>query len=106
MLYTVRHGRKTVTTTGTREQLTTNGTKVGAITIQALRTNTNVVYVGDSTVSSSTHFQSLAPGGSIQIGMDSYGLGNAMVDMSKIWLDVVTSGEGVVFGFLDRQSAD
>lgn len=97
------HFTKTVTTAGTRVQLTTNTVKTPAISIQALRGNTNVVYVGNSTVSSTTHFISLAAGGTVVLDAEQYGLAGAHVDPSGIWLDSAVSGEGVMVGFMDRQ---
>lgn len=100
------HFTKTVTTAGTRVQLTTNTVKTPSISIQALRGNTNVVYVGNNSVSSTTHFISLAAGGTVVIGAEQYGWGAAQIDPSKIWLDSAVSGEGVMVGFLDRQEDD
>ena len=106
MKLTLAHIRKTVTTAGTREQLTTSGVKSPAVVIQALRANTNPVFVGNDSVSSSTHFVSLTAGGSVTISASDYGWADAQVDLSKIWLDVTTNGEGVVCGYAERQSGD
>jgi len=100
------HFRKTVTTAGTREQLTTNTVKTPSIVIQALAANTNRVFIGNNTVSSTTHFVSLPAGGSVNLSSVDFGLGEAQIDLSAIWLDVTTSGEGVVYGYLDRQERD
>lgn len=97
------HFRKTVTTAGTREQLTTNTVKSPSVLIQALRANTNPIFVGNNSVSSTTHFVSLSAGGSVNLSAVDFGWAGAQMDLSDIWLDVTTSGEGVVVGFLDRQ---
>lgn len=106
MKLSLNHFRKTVTTAGTRERLTTSGVKTPTLSIQALRTNTNNVYVGNSGVSSTTHFISLAAGGTVEFSADIYGQAGAHLDPSKIWIDVAVSGEGVMVGFLDRQEGE
>ena len=106
MKIALKHFTKTVTTAGTRERLTTLGVKSPSVSIQALRANTNVVFVGNNQVSSTNHFISLAAGGTVVLGLESFGLANASIDLSQIWLDVTTSGEGVMVGFYDRPDAD
>ena len=93
--------RKAVTTAGTREQLTTSERFVTAVTIQAVRANTNNVYVGDNQVSSANGIE-LDAGESITLSADAYGLAGATIDMSAIWLDVDTSSEGVNVFYLER----
>lgn len=96
------HFTKTVTTAGTRVQLTTLGVKSPTVSIQALRGNTNVVYIGNNTVSSATHFISLAAGGTCVLSADLFGLAGAQIELSTIWIDSAVSGEGVMVGFIDR----
>lgn len=100
------HFAKTVTTAGTREQLTTNTVKSPSVVIQAKRANTNPIFIGNNQVSSTNHFISLAAGGSVNLSSVDFGLAEAQIDMSSIWLDVTTSGEGVIVGYLDRQESD
>jgi hypothetical protein len=100
------HFRKTVTTAGTREQLTTSEVKSPSVSIQALRANTNTVFIGNNQVSSTTHFVSLAAGGTTVLSAEAFGLAGAQIDLSQIWLDVGVNGEGVVVGYLDRQDSD
>ena len=79
-------GQKTVTTAGTRVQLATT-TAVASLTIKAKRTNTGSIYVGDSTVTSSTGFI-LAAGDSISLDIS---------DLATIYLDSSVNAEGVSF---------
>lgn len=96
------HFRKFVTTAGTREQLTTAGLHVQAVNIQAESDNTGRVFVGDSTVSSSNCFASLGAGSAATISGADFGLADAMIDLSSIWLDVGTSTDGVFVGYVER----
>ncbi len=98
--------RKTVTTAGTREQLTTSQVKSPSVLIQALRANTNPIFIGNNSVSSTTHFLSLSAGGSVTLSAVDFGWAGAQMDLSNIWLDVTTNGEGVVCGFMERQDGD
>ena len=81
-------GHKTVAGTGTAEAIVAASTplKVG-ITIKALSTNTNPVWVGLSTTSVATGFELKA---SEQIFIP-------ITDAQIIYLDVTTNGEGVSY---------
>src|SRR3990167_361446 len=100
------HFRKFVTTAGTREQLTTAGRNVQDVTIQVESDNTGRVYVGDSLVSSSNCFASLGAGSSATISGADFGLADAMIDLTEIWLDVGTSTDGVFCGYVERKEGD
>ena len=80
------NGQKTVTAAGTAEVLATT-TTIRSVTIKALPGNTNNVYVGDSSVSSSNGFV-LDAGESIDLDLD---------NLATIYLDVDTNGEGVSY---------
>lgn len=81
-------GRKTVATSGTAEQLGTGALQVGVL-VMALKTNTNNVFVGNSTVDKTTDKQTeLEPGESYAFAVD---------NLSDIWVDVTTNGEGVSY---------
>lgn len=80
-------GTKTVTSAGTAEQITATSTPLQkGVTIVANSANTGVVYIGDSAVDSSSF--SLAAGEQIFFPID---------DLSKVWLDVSVSAEGVSY---------
>lgn len=81
----IRNGKATVTTAGTRVALG-SGT-VHAVVVRALSTNTDVIYVGNSSVAAANGY-TLEPGESIGIAIDS---------LSRVYLDAVVSGEGVVY---------
>ena len=83
---TVYNGQKTVTTAGTAEALASS-TAVKSVVIKALYSNTGKVYVGDSSVGSGNGFE-LEPGDAVGIEID---------DLSKIYIDVEVSGEGVSY---------
>tara|TARA_Y100000310_G_scaffold26154_3_gene24976 strand:+ start:8407 stop:8724 length:318 start_codon:yes stop_codon:yes gene_type:complete len=80
--------RKVSTTPGTAVQLKTDDHCIGAI-IQALSTNTNLIAIGGAAVIAGAGTETgtlLAAGAEITIYNK---------DMDDIYLDVITSGEGV-----------
>ena len=93
---------KTVTTAGTRVQLTTAKILVPMVVIQALSGNTNPVFVGSTNVSSTLYFVRLAATNSVSITALTAGSGVTMVDLSSIWLDATTSAEGVNVGYMEQ----
>ena len=77
-----------VAATGTAESLVSSSTplKIG-VTIKALSTNTNAVWVGGSSTSTTTGFE-LKAGEQIFI---------PVTDAQTIYVDVTTNGEGVSY---------
>jgi hypothetical protein len=82
----VKNGRNLVTTAGTRVQLASS-TVLNTITIKALTTNVGVIYVGDSTVSSTNGYQ-LSAKETVTI---------AVTNANLVYLDASISGEGVTW---------
>jgi len=83
---TVYNGQKTVTAAGTAEALAST-TSIKSVTIQALRSNTGNIYVGDSSVDSTNGFV-LSPGASVATEID---------DLATIYIDADINGEGVCY---------
>lgn len=89
----IGHGRKTVTTAGTAVALGAN-TAIARITIVALGTNTGQIAIGGSGV--------VAASGATRTGVilekgDRYDL--AIDNLSKVYIDATTYGEGVSFTY-------
>lgn len=84
---TIVHGKKTVTTAGTQEALGTSTVLRSGVKVKALHANTNMVYVGGSTVSSTTGFV-------LDAGEDVF---LEIADLATIYIDVDTNGEGVTY---------
>lgn len=84
------NGKQTVTTAGTRVQLAST-TSTKTITIRALKTNTDLIFVGNVTVSSANGFQ-LSPSETVSIDLD---------NLSKVYLDSAVNGEGVTYIYLN-----
>ena len=84
---TIRNGKKTVTTAGTRVALVGSSTSCAAVIIRALSANTGTIYVGDSSVSSSNG-HTLSAGESV---------GLAINDLASVYIDSSVNGEGVTF---------
>ena len=80
---TVVAGDKTVAVSGTAEALAATST-IMSVTVQAKVANTNNVMVGNAT----TQDVELTPGDSVTVNID---------DPAKVFIDVVTNGEGVDF---------
>jgi len=83
---TIYHGKKTVTTAGTRVALASSQA-VRSVCIKALQTNGGYIYVGDTSTSSTTGFQLLA-GDTISLDI---------ANLSTIYIDSSVSGEGVTY---------
>jgi len=88
-LSTIGSGQKNVTTAGTQLVLAGN-VKCGTVVIKALAANTGKIYVGDSTVSSTTGFI-LDAGETISFDID---------NLSDIYIDSSVNGEGVSYVYL------
>jgi hypothetical protein len=82
-------GSKDVATAGTAETLATT-TTIKSVTVQAKNSNTGVIYVGGSTVSSTSGI-SLYAGDSVNMEID---------DLVKIYVDSSVDGEGVVYTYV------
>lgn len=89
-------GRKTVTTAGTRVQLSTTSVPCKRIEIQAMEANTDVIVVGGATVVAGASADSgatrrgrlLFPSQSIVLTVN---------NLNLVYLDSVVSGEGVTY---------
>lgn len=83
--------QKTVTTAGTRVQASATSIFTPDVTVQALASNTGVIYVGDVTVSSTAGI-ALTAGQSVSFSIEPAGLGND-IDLSLVYLDSSVNGE-------------
>lgn len=85
----IEFGQKTVSSSGTAEQLVGSSTTVSeGVVIKALASNSTAVYVGDSGVTTSNGFELIDPGEQIFLAID---------DLQKVYIDVDTGGEGVSY---------
>ncbi len=82
----ILNGVTNVTTAGTRVVLASS-TTCRSVTVRAKHTNTGVIYVGNSSVSSSNGY-TLLPGESISLDI---------TNLNTVNLDAATSGEGVTY---------
>lgn len=84
---TIRNGQKTVTTAGTAEAIVGSSTSCEGVVLQALSSNTGLVYVGDSSVSSSNGME-LQPGQATGLAID---------NLNKVYVDSAENGDGICF---------
>lgn len=96
---------KTVTTAGTRVQLTTSTIHAPIIYFEGLKTNTGYIYVGLSDVSSTQYITCLSAGEGLTLSPD--GVGNVRpvsgeINLSSIWFDSSVSGEKVMITYIQR----
>lgn len=91
-LKTIRSFKKTVSTAGVRVALTSTSTPCASFTVKALRANTGYIYIGDSTVSSST-CDGLAANESLPAAADPDQTRG--FDLSLVYIDASVSSEGV-----------
>ncbi len=80
----------TVTTAGTRKQVSTTSLNVRSAIIQALTTNAGKLYVGGVAVDS-THCLTLDPGQSVTLELPGDPLGE--IDLTAVYLDAANSGD-------------
>lgn len=88
---TVADGRQTVTTAGTRVQLSTSKARVGSVAITAETDNTGIIVVGAVTVVAAVGTRRgipLAAGQTISLDID---------QLSDIYIDATVDTEGVTF---------
>lgn len=83
---TIYNNKKTVTTAGSRVALATT-TAIKSVTVKALASNTGLIYVGDSTVSSTNGFQ-LSAGETVSMDI---------ADLATVYIDSAVSLEGVSY---------
>lgn len=83
---TIRSGKVTVATAGTRVQFPA-GALTSGVVIAAPDSNPGIVYVGDSTVDSTNGFQ-LDPGDSVPLEIDA---------LDSIWVDAASNASVVTF---------
>lgn len=94
---------KTVTTAGTRVQVTSDtDIKPSAVYFEALGSNTGQIYIGNSVVSSTVYFARLpipstssAPSWSIGTVDGAGRAGGTELQLSNFWIDSSVNGEGV-----------
>jgi len=81
----VTSGKDTVAAAGTHEQMANVPCK--GVSIKALSTNTDMIYLGPDGVAAATGYQ-LAAGESIDIAID---------NLNRIYIDAAVTGEGVTY---------
>lgn len=103
----IPHRAITVPTAGTPVQVSTTRIPAHAILIEALWTNTGRVYIGDSTLVVGTKtglLNVLPPPTGNMFPAVSAGIPAAPngLDLSQIWIDVQTNGEGVLVSYIQN----
>ena len=88
---TIGDGSQTVTTAGTRVQLTTTATPCRLVNIFAKAGNTGNIFVGGSTVSSARGIVLEQARSTDWFPID---------DLSKVYIDAATNGDGVQYAFV------
>jgi hypothetical protein len=100
---------KTVTTAGTRVQVSTSTVYVSSIFCETPRGNTGYIYIGGSAVSSTVFFHEFA------IGKDTWSMTSPLagdgrvpvnaINLSDLWIDSSVNGEKVKITYLPVQGA-
>lgn len=90
-------GAKAVTAAGTGEKLVATSTLAAWVCIQAKEANTTAVFVGDSSVDKTSSPQITLDAGESLIIAPTEGFD---LDLSTIYVDATTNGEGVDFLYL------
>ncbi len=85
----VGNGKTTVSTAGTAVPLSSS-TAIKSVTVRAATTNTGLIYIGSSSVSSANGFQ-LSPDETVSLDID---------NLSKAYADTATNGNYVTYIYL------
>ena len=93
--------RKTVTTAGTQERLTTGDIFCSYVRIQVEDDNTGIMYIGDGQVSSALGIELWAEAQQLddlqyQQHMELYAIGDDLISLRDIWVDAGTAADGVI----------
>ncbi len=92
-----------LTAAGTAQQITATVTEVEAVVINAGNSNSGVIFVGDSNVSSTRYAARLAAGERVSIDAGGVGGGNSdFLDMSEIYIDGDTTNDDVYIGYIQK----
>lgn len=95
---------KTVTTAGTRVQVSAVDTIITSLVVQADPGNTGRIYIGDDAVSSTRAAGALVAGQFWTISPDASGRGGQEeYTLSDFWLDGSTSGDKAYISYVKRR---
>jgi hypothetical protein len=92
----------TVTTAGTRVQVNSSSVLVISLYVEALKTNTGVIYLGLSDVSATKYIAALSPGQAFGISTDARGRLGGEAQLNVYYLDSSVSGEKAQVTYLQR----
>jgi hypothetical protein len=92
----------TVTTAGTRVQITATDTPVSSVIFTAPAANAGKIFIGDSSVSSSRGIE-VAAGSSVTINEDNSGRKGDEFILSDFYVDAATSGDKVKVSYVKRR---
>lgn len=99
---------KTVTTAGTRVAVSATDLYVTSVYFEAKSTNTGVIFVGDSSVSSALYVTRLAAGAGFSLsaadgtGKASSSSGGGEINLKEVYLDSSVNGDICMVGYLQR----
>ena len=91
----------TVTTAETAEQITALDIPSTGLIVQANTVNAGLIYVGDSTVTSSNGME-LEAGETFSITAEEIGSSNDEIVLSDVWIDAQLDGDGVRIQYFGR----
>lgn len=101
-LYRIKTAKVTVETAGTAVPLTATSKLVASLAIDASANNTNNVYVGDDTVTSTTGLP-LKAEKAVSYELQNDANGKMMeIDLNEVYLDADSDGNFVIITYLER----
>lgn len=92
----------TITTAGTRVQVSSASQPVISVYVEALKSNTGVIYLGVSDVSSTKYIAALAAGQGFGISTDARGRLGGELQLSTLWADSSVNGDKLQVTYLVR----
>lgn len=91
-----------VTNAAAATRLTTIDIKTPSVLIQAERSNTGYVYIGDSALSTTNYGSDLASGDSVSYKAPELGMASTGISLKDIWHLSSQTGDGVSVTYLER----
>lgn len=93
----------TVSTAGTRVALSASTLYAAGVYIEALKTNSGTIYMGDSTVASNNYSSALAAGEGIGIEGPKFRGQEEELNLADFYIDASANSQSVMVSYLEKR---
>lgn len=98
----VGHIESNVAAAGSGQQISSSNLTVLSAVIQAKPGNTGNVFIGGSTVSSSSYGVVLSPGESLSLSKDALKPSSSGINLAEVYIDAATTSDGVTIFYTSK----